>query len=325
MANRLRSGARAAASSLFLICGWTCALADATTPAIPGVLREGTPVQLVAEGFETVEGPLPQADGGLLFTNNRLSRILRLAPDGSISTYFEGKGSPNALTYTPSGEIAATLHDAPAIGLVKPGESPRPLVAGLEGKPFSRPNDLVADRRGNIYFSDAASPTATSTPALPSSVYWLAPQGQLTVVDTAIARPNGVALGPDDRTLYVANTAGEWIYAYALDRKGKPGKRREFAKLAMPEAATGTATTPTPVSSGADGIAVDAKGRVFVATTLGVQVFSAKGKALGTIVLPKQPQNLAFSGSGHNDLYVVGRGAVYRIATLTRGPRRTGK
>ena len=70
---------------------------------------------------------------------------------------------------------------------------------------------------------------------------------------------------------------------------------------------------------------MDEKGRLYVATTLGVQVFSSKGEALGTITLPKQPQNLAFSGPGRRTLFVVGRGAVYRIETLTRGPRRAGK
>jgi gluconolactonase len=129
-----------------------------------------------------------------------------------------------------------------------------------------------------------------------------------------------VALSPDDRTLYLANTSGEWVYAFELDRKGLAGKRRDFAKLAMPATQSGTMG-----GAGADGMAIDASGRLYVATTVGVQVFSPKGAPLGTIVLPKQPQNLAFAGPKLSSLFVVGRGAVYRIATLTHGPKRAGK
>jgi gluconolactonase len=309
------------AACVLLCCAWLSAGAEeATTPAIAGVVDSGTAIQLVKDGIEAVEGPIPEADGGLLFTNNRLGRILRAAPDGSVSVWYEGKGTPNALTRTRQGEIAATLHETLAIGVLKPGEAPRVLVGAYDGKPFNRPNDLVADRRGNIYFTDTVSITATTPGLIPSAVYQLREDGTLTRITTEIARPNGVALSPDERTLFVANTAGDWIQAFELSRKGVVGKRRDFAKLAMPVPQNGVAP-----GSGADGIAVDAKGRLFVATTLGVQVFSAKGAALGIIAMPRIAQNLAFSGPGRKSLYVVGRGAVYRIDTKTRGPDRAAK
>jgi gluconolactonase len=94
---------------------------------------------------------------------------------------------------------------------------------------------------------------------------------------------------------------------------GSVGARRNFAKL------EGVTKTETGISSGADGLAVDAKGRLYVASTAGIQVFDAKGGALGTIPLPKAPQNLAFAGEGKKTLYVVGRGAAYRITALTPG------
>jgi gluconolactonase len=290
-----------------------------TTRGIKGVLAEATPVVLVKEGFKAVEGPLPQPDGGLLFGNNQDNQIVRIAPDGTVSAWFENSGGANALTRMPNGDIVATLVGDKVVAVMTPGSPPRPLVKSYNGVPFNRPNDLVASRRGDIYFTDTAAVGATA-PALPSAVYQINEQGVLSRITTDIARPNGVALSPDDDTLYVANTAGEYIIAFDLDRKGRVGKRRDFAQLAMPAPQNGV-----PASSGADGIAVDAEGRLFVATTLGVQVFSSKGKPLGTIELPTTPQNLAFAGSGRSSLYVVGRGAVYRIATLTRGPDREGK
>jgi len=310
----------------FLLSAFAAAAAEAPsqTPAIAGVVRAGTPIELVKDDFESVEGPLPQADSGVLFSNARANRIHRIAPDGTLSVWYEGTGGANGLTVTPKGEIAATLIDRRAVAIVKPGAEPRVLVDSVDGAPFHRPNDVVASQRGDLYFSDMPAAPATGPLVPPSSVYRLTAKGELSRVIGTIARPNGVALSPDERTLYVANTAGEWIYSFPLDRDGKPGAPREFARLVMPPPAE-TAAATAAAGSGADGIAIDDQGRLFVATTVGVQVFSPKGEPLGIIVLPKSPQNLAFSGPGKGTLYVVGRGAVYRIATQTHGPRRAGK
>jgi gluconolactonase len=316
------SWSKGCSALLLLLCAWQSARAQEVTPAIAGVVNAGTPIQLVKDGFEAVEGPLPQADGSLLFTNPRVNRILSIAPDGSLSTWYEGAGGANALTRTPKGEVVATLTESFAIGVVQPGAAARVLAGNYEGTPFNRPNDLVADGQGNIYFTDTVPLTATAPAKMPSALYQLTAKGKLVRIADDIARPNGVALSLDERTLYVANTSGEWVLAFALDREGQSKGRRDFAKLALPppqNAANASA------GSGADGLAVDEKGRLYVATTLGVQVFAPEGAPLGIIALPKQPQNLAFSGPDRSTLFVVGRGAVYRIATLTHGPRRAGK
>ncbi len=296
------------------------AAAVTATPAIEGVVKAGTKIQLVKDGFEAVEGPMRDTDGSVLFTNNQADRVLRAAPDGKISTWFEGPYGANALGRMPTGEVVATLHKTPAIAVLQPGAEPKVLADKYGGQPFNRPNDLVVDRKGNIFFTDTIPLGSTAPVILPSSVYQITPSGKLILITTNIARPNGVALSPDEHTLYVANTSGEWIYAYELNSKGEAGTRREFARLATPPAQDGAAP-----ASGADGIAVDEKGRLYVATTLGVQVLSDKGEALGTIAMPKQPQNLAFGGKERSLLYVVGRGSVFRIATLTHGRDAAGK
>jgi len=296
------------------------------TPAIAGVVNAGTQITLVKDGFEAVEGPVRDTDGGVLFTNNQTGHVVRVAPDGTISNWFEGPYGANALTRTPKGDVVATLQKTNAIGVLTPGAAPRVLFDKYDGKPFNRPNDLVADKRGNIYFTDSVPVGATGTPLLPSSVYQISADGKLSLITSEIPRPNGVALSPDERTLYVANTAGEYVIAYTLDAQGKPGAKRDFGKLNLPPAPANAAPgAAAPTASGADGIAVDADGRLFVATSTGVQVLSPQGQHLGTIALPRQPQNLAFAGADRAVLFVVGRGSVYRIPTLTRGPDRPGK
>jgi gluconolactonase len=73
------------------------------------------------------------------------------------------------------------------------------------------------------------------------------------------------------------------------------------------------------VQSGADGLAIDSEGRVYVAASNGVQVFSVQGQYLGTIPTPRPPQNLAFAGTDKKTLYVVGRGAVSKVQMIAAG------
>jgi gluconolactonase len=72
-------------------------------------------------------------------------------------------------------------------------------------------------------------------------------------------------------------------------------------------------------ASGADGLAIDSEGRLYVATTVGVQVFSEDGERLGTIPVSRAPQNIAFAGANKQTLYIVGRGAAYKLPMLARG------
>ena len=128
-----------------------------------------------------------------------------------------------------------------------------------------------------------------------------------------------LALSPDEKTLYIANTYGEHVLAYDVGKDGSVSHRRDFARLA------GFKQTDNGPSSGADGLAIDAQGRLYVASSAGIEVFDRKGKALGVIEIPNAPQNLAFAGTDRRTLYVVGRGAVWKIRTLAGGPEGRGK
>ncbi|MGC3944553.1 MAG: SMP-30/gluconolactonase/LRE family protein [Chryseolinea sp.] len=291
-----------------------------TTPAIAGVVQAGTKIELIKEGFTGTEGPVTLPDGSLIFTETQANRVTRIAPDGSTSTFVEGSNGANGLGFTPNGDLYAVQVLKPRVGIIFPSPKVKTLADNYEGLPFGRPNDLVVDQQGNVFFTDsganapaagqgASAPVATAKPA----VYRISSKGELKRLAFDIERPNGIQLSPDERVLYVANTLGEYLLAYDLRSDGSVGERRNFARL------DGWRKTETGGSSGADGLAVDDAGRVYVASNTGIQVFSSKGEALGTITLPKQPQNLAFAGEDKKTLYVVGRGAAYRIAVLTPG------
>ena len=140
------------------------------------------------------------------------------------------------------------------------------------------------------------------------------PAGRKVADKTArIAMPNGIALSPDDRVLYVNDSRGQYLLAFDVKPDGTLGGRREFAAYQLTDE-----IRAFPYQS--DGLCVDRKGNVFVAMPLGVQVFSPKGRFLGTIPLSKKIQNLAFAGPEKKTLYIVSQGSIWKVRTLTGGP-----
>lgn len=291
---------------------------ESVSQNIPGVVAAGAKIELIKEGFNGTEGPVALPDGSLAFTETVGNRITRIAADGTTSPFIENSNGSNGLGFNARGDLISVQVADTRVGVVYPEARKRTLADNFEGLPFGRPNDLVVDKRGGVYFTDSGpnvvpGQAPSTKPVAKPAVYYISPEGALKRLAHDIERPNGIQLSPDEKVLYVANTLGEHVLAYDVVADGTLGPRRNFARLA------GWSKTDTGYSSGADGLAVDASGRLYVATNAGIEVFGKAGDALGTIPLPKKPQNLAFAGADKKTLYVVGRGAAYRIATLTAG------
>lgn len=300
---------------------------DLVTPAIAGVVTAGTKIEIIKEGFNGTEGPLALPNGEFIFTETQANRITKIAADGSTSTYLENSNGANGLGFNSKGELLAVQVLETKVGVIAPKDQARVLANSYEGQIFGRPNDIVVDKKGGAYFTDSganpqpnAQPPAARSDGLPTSptakpaVYHVTADGKLQRIANDIERPNGIQLSPDEKTLYVANTLGEHVLAYDIDGNGNVKNRHNFAKLAG-----FTTQGEAGPNSGADGLAVDKDGRLYVASNSGIEVFSAKGEALGIIALPKKPQNLAFAGVDKKTLYIVGRGSAYRISTQTAG------
>lgn len=289
---------------------------DPVTPAIPGVAAGGVIIDLIKDGFKGTEGPIAYSDGSLLFTETNDNRITRIAPDNTISTFLENSNGANGLALTANGELIAVQTLKPQVGIVYPADKQKTFAENFEGVGFQRPNDVVLHKSGGIYFTDSGTRPTKENPNPPPShpgVFYISPTGELKRLATDIERPNGIQLNKDETVLYVANTLGEHVLAYDIAADGSISNRRNFAKL------EGWKQEENGWSSGADGLAIDDNDRVYVASNAGVEVFSPKGEALGVIVLPKKPQNIAFAGPDKKTLYAVGRGAAYKIPLLAQG------
>jgi gluconolactonase len=293
---------------------------ETIAPNIPGVVAAGTRVLVVAQGLRGTEGPIAAPDGALLLTEQQANVITKIDAQDKRSTFLENTNGSQGLTYDSKGRLIGVLPTNKQIGVLMPTRSV--MASTFEGRPFLGPNDLVADRKGGVYFTDPGGypPAGQFLTDIPA-VYYIRPDSSVIKIADDIPRPNGIILSPDEKTLYVANTLGAYVIAFDVQPDGTVRNERNFARLA------GIAMTNRGVRSGADGIAVDAAGRLYVTSTIGVQVFSPDGKHLGTIPIgnPDGPQNLAFAGTDKKTLYVVGDGAVWKIAMLAQGPKGRAK
>jgi gluconolactonase len=289
---------------------------DPVTPAIPGVSAGGVIIDTIKEGFKGTEGPIGYSDGSLLFTETNDNRIVKIAPDGTVSTFLENTNGANGLALTPTGELIAAQTLNTEVGIIYPEDKKKILAQSFEGINFQRPNDLVLHKSGNIYFTDSGTRATKEVPNPPAShpsLFLITASGELKRLANDIKRPNGVQLNKAETILYVADTLGEHVLAYEIAADGTVSNKRNCAKL------DGWKKEGEEWSSGADGLAIDDSDRLYVASNSGIEVFSPKGEALGIIALPKKPQNIAFAGKDKKTLYAVGRGSAYKIPLLAQG------
>ena len=311
---------RSAAIDVLAQGGQPPVAAETVATEIPGVIAAGTKIEVIKSGFTGTEGPIGLPDGSLIFTETQANRITRIDANNQTSTFLENTNGANGLAFDAKGRLISvqTTPGKTLIGVLYPKGQEATLSDNFDGKPFGRPNDLVVGKNGGVYFSEPG-PNATPgqpppAPPLSPAVYYIPPGGKAIRIAEGIARPNGIMLSADEKTLYVNDTNGEYILAFDVKADGSVGNRRNFAKYP-----TVNKTPAGTFNSGADGFALDNAGRLYVVSIGGVHVFSPKGDLLGTIPLSLQGQNIAFAGPDKKTLYIVGRGSAFKVRLLAEG------
>jgi len=271
--------------------------------AIPGVLAAGATLEVLATGLRGTEGALALPDGSVVFCEFNANRLVRIDLSGRFTTYLWDFNRPIGLGYDTKGRLIAAESRVPRLEVLTPRRMT--LVDSFRGQPLVRPNDLIVDRRGGIYFTDPIPDSRIQFRAPPAGrkplLFYISPAGALMEATDAVAEPNGVELSPNGRILYAVD--GRYIMAFDVRPDGTLIHPRKFVDVR------------------GDGLAMDDAGRLYVATVRGVEVVSPAGVPLGVIHTPTRVQSMAFGGRGRRMLYAVGGGNVYRIALLARGVR----
>jgi gluconolactonase len=319
--------------------------AKAAKAAFETIIPQDAKLELVIDGKKSkpelnfAEGP-KWLNGKLYFSNMyfdkdfnadpKRSSTVEMSPDGSYRNISEGKMQTNGLyPYKNGNLIVCDMMGHRVVEMTTNGQVVRVLADKYDGKPIDGPNDVVTDAKGGFYFTDPQFTMEAEKFQPGRAVYYVSAEGKITRVTepNEFAMPNGILLTPDGKTLLINNCYDDedwfpvksekdnYIWAYDVQEDGTIKNGRKFAKVLLP----GEVLDRKARSSGADGMAMDKEGNIYVATYMGVQIFDRQGSYVGMINLPSFPVSLAFGDADMKTLYVVSFSKVFKIRTNMEG------
>lgn len=264
----------------------------------------------VATGFGFVEGPtwLPH-EHAFVFSDipRDTQHLVRLNPDGSFATpevFLRPSRNANGTTLDPEGNLLVCRHSARDLIRIAPDGTQQVLATHYRDKRLNSPNDVIVAPDGAIYFTDPPWGLGRNDVREQehASVYRLAPDGTLAAVASDMLAPNGLALSPDGRTLYVSESwwqiKPQFISAYPVRPDGSLGPPRRFYDVPV----------GTP-----DGMRVDQHGNVWTTAGDGILILSPEGELLATLPVPESPANLTFGGPDGKTVMITARTSIYAI------------
>lgn len=255
-------------------------------------------LKTLASGFEWVEGPVWVKEGSyLLFSDIPNNSVYRYDDKNGLQTYIANSGFSNGLRVDQKGELLLMQSRSRVVAKMKssltnPTDEYLVLASQFQGKKLNSPNDSAIHSNGDLYFTDPpyGLPKQLDDPEKEldfQGVYRLSKHGDLTLIDKTLTFPNGIALSPDDKWLYVAVSDEEspaW-YRYSLDTNGNVTAKELFYKPNVN--AEGEVGAP-------DGLKIHSSGWVFATGTGGVWVFDEDKTLLAHIKMPGFTANLTF-------------------------------
>ncbi len=298
-------------------------------PALDKLIPKNARIEQLADGFIWSEGPvwIPKNGGYLLFSDIPNNRIVKWQEGKGVSDFMKpagytgkkrrgGEPGTNGLILDPQGRLCMCEHGDRRVTRYVDGKK-TVLADKYLGKRLNSPNDLVFRSNGDLYFTDPpyGLEKRWNDPAREldfCGVYHVTPKGKITLLTKELSRPNGIALSPDEKTLYVANSDGRraiWM-SFPVKNNGLIGKGKVFASA---QHLVGKR------KGGCDGMAIDQHGNVFATGPGGVLVFTPQGKLLGTINTGERTANCAFGGKDGSVLYMTADDYLCRIQTSTKG------
>ena len=274
---------------------------ESMAPELANIIATSEPIRELATGFGgdigPAEGPLWISEGRyLLFNDIQRARRMKYTPGQDDSVAMEKTNEANGATRDLQGRIVSAEHLTRRVTRYEPDGSVTVIANSFQGKRLLRPNDVIVKSDGTIYFTDPGGPLAPEQwDVTVRCVYRVsADLGSMSLVVNDMLGPNGIALSPDERVLYVSDSRRRHIRAFDVQPNGMVAMEtsRVFADLSGPEPGV------------PDGIKVDTAGNVYSGGGGGLYVIDSKGKKLGRIV-HGQPAttNMAFGGDDWKTLY----------------------
>lgn len=309
-------------------------------PALDALLSPDAQIEVLASGFNWSEGPVWK-EGGIVFSDvpentvfgwkeGEKAASVVLKPSGNFTG--EGQGS-NGLAVDAQGRLVLCQHGERRLARQEKDGKFTVLADNFQGKRFNSPNDLVISSQGTIFFTDPPyGMKKGTTPDAPyHGIYAVHPvAGQTTpamlLIDD-IQWPNGIALSPDEKTLYIAvsDKDNTRIMAYDLAPQGKEGVAGIINGVVIPKPRNGRELfnaqklKSADRKGGCDGLKVDSQGNLWTTGPGGVLILDKNGRHLGSILTGQATANCAWGGKDKSTLYITADMFLLRVKTRVKG------
>jgi gluconolactonase len=277
----------------------------------------------LADGCIWAEGPCWFADGGyLIWSDIPNNRMLRWTPESGVSIFRADSNNSNGNTRDRQGRLVTCEHLTRRVTRTEPDGSVTVIADKYKGKRLNSPNDVIVKSDGSIWFTDPSYGILTEFEGSRSEqeqggcyVYRVDPQsGEITTVVEDFVKPNGLAFSPDEKILYIADSAGSHdpnaphhIRAFDVVDGRKLTNSRVFCDI--------TAGIP-------DGFRMDVQGNLWTSTHAGVDCYAPDGTLLGRINVPEYVANVTFGGKRRNRLFITATTSLYAVYVNTTGAQR---
>jgi gluconolactonase len=249
------------------------------------------------------EGPAWSRKGYLVFSDTSGDRLMKWLPGTQVAPLRPAAG-PSGNAFDQEGRLYTCETRARRVIRSDEKGTIEVLADKWEGKRLNAPNDIVVSKSGHVYFTDPAFGSQADHRELDFyGIYHLPPKGALKLVAKSAGRPNGVALSPNGRILYVVNSDERNVRAYDLDKSGDASNERVVV---------------AKIPSVPGGIRSDTAGNLYV-TGKNLYVYTADGKPVHTLELHHPASNCAFGESDGETLFITAGSEVYRARFGAKG------
>lgn len=290
-----------------LCFSFLCVLFSLTSLQVSAQLFNQDNLKLISRQFAFTEGPAVNKKGDVYFTDQPNNKIWKYDTNGELSLFMDKAGRANGTYFDKNDQLLVCADENNELWSISKDKKVTVLLSSVDGKKLNGPNDLWADAKGGIYFTDPYYQRNYWTRKKPEiegqKVYYLPPgkNAKVRMVAEDVTKPNGIVGSADGKYLYVADIQRNKIYQYTIGKNGDLSDQTQI------------------IDQGADGITIDSRGNFYLAGK-GVTIFNPEGVQIGQIEI-KEPwtSNVCFGGKNHSDLFITASTAVYTIPMQVKG------
>jgi gluconolactonase len=242
----------------------------------------------IGQSFQGATSLAAAPNGDVYLSDAAAATIYRIGADGNATKFPAHVSAIEGMCFGPDGTLYGCAAGEKKIVAIDAKGSIRPVAHGIAGHGITVAHD------GTLYVSEPGEHAE-----LPSTIWRIKPNGEKTAMDHGLFPATGVAFQPDGALFYAAESSDRWVYSYIVRPDGSFTDRMPFYWLH---------TSDTPTNAGAEDLANDKAGFLYVATRMGIQVCDLRGEVGGIVPLPTPcgpVRSLCFGGPNFDELYAT--------------------